>query len=243
MDRTEAAQALGEEQLLKQWRKVKQALKEAKMNVKARMHGNQLLEERPSEQKLWDRRPEILPKHQEQIQEQRNLGHGRSEATVRVGIFLPQDGEMGDTKQAVNVVKRTELTSSCMGIVMVSTRNLETVVIQRQYSQNPVLVLVPGSREQNHDAFDVIKLDRMQEVMIVVSDPKKPEEPEERGRSTLVTTIQMRKGTIVCKTTEADVANVAVDDSMEVTISLLGAAAEKNVWSNALKNLTRFWEE
>ena len=34
MDRTEAAQALGEERLLKQWRKVKQALKAAKMNVK-----------------------------------------------------------------------------------------------------------------------------------------------------------------------------------------------------------------
>ena len=29
MDRTEAEEALGEEQLLKQWRKAKQALKEA----------------------------------------------------------------------------------------------------------------------------------------------------------------------------------------------------------------------
>ena len=34
MDGTEAAEALGEEQLLKQWRKAKQALKEAKTSVK-----------------------------------------------------------------------------------------------------------------------------------------------------------------------------------------------------------------
>ena len=34
MNQTEAVQALGEGQLLKQWRKTKQAFKEAKMNVK-----------------------------------------------------------------------------------------------------------------------------------------------------------------------------------------------------------------
>ena len=62
--------------------------------------------------------------------------------------------------------------------------------------------------------------------MFVVRDPRNPEEPEKRRRSTPVTAIQMVKGTIVCKTTGADVANVAVDDSMEETISLLGAAAE-----------------
>ena len=146
--------------------------------------------------------------HQEQIQEQRNLGHGRSEATVRVGIFDPAGPRLGDRHE-----------TGCERGQENGTDVLE----------NPVLVLVPGCREQIHDAFDVIKLERMQEVMFVARDPKKPEEPEERGRSTPVTAIQMEKGTIVCKTTEADVANVAVDDSMEITISLLGATAEKNV--------------
>ena len=101
--------------------------------------------------------------------------------------LIPQDRDWEtDTKQALNVAKRTELTFSSMGIVVVSPRNLETVVSQRQYFQNPVLVLVPGGREQIHDAFDVIKLERMQEVMFVARDPKKLEEPEERGRSTPV---------------------------------------------------------
>ena len=104
------------------------------------------------------------------------------------------------------MVKRLELASSGVGIVAVNPRNLVAVVGRGQYFQNPVLVLVPGSRKQIHDAFDVIKLERMQDVMFVVRDPKKPDEPEERGRSTLVTAMQMVKGTIVCKTTEADVA-------------------------------------
>ena len=146
--------------------------------------------------------------HQEQIQEQRNLGHGRSEATVRVGIFDPAGPRLGDRHE-----------TGCERGQENGTDVLE----------NPVLVLVPGSREQIHDAFDVIKVERMQGVVFVARDPKKPEEPEERGRSTPVTAIQMEKGTIVCKTAEADVANVAVDDSMEITISLLGATVEKNV--------------
>ena len=66
-------------------------------------------------------------------------------------------------------------------------------------------------------------------------DPKKPDEPEERGRNTRVTAIQMEKGTLVCKVTEADAANVLTDDSVEITVSLLGAVAEKRVWTNALK--------
>ena len=39
--------------------------------------------------------------------------------------------------------------------------------------------------------------------------------------------------TIVCKVTEADVTITAADDSVEITRSLLGAAAKKNVWNNA----------
>ena len=71
MSQAEAAEALGEGQLLKQRRKVKQALKEAKMNAKDKtlensrksstMHGNQLPVERLSGRRLWDKRREILP--------------------------------------------------------------------------------------------------------------------------------------------------------------------------------------
>ena len=67
---------------------------------------------------------------------------------------------------------------------MVNSRNLETVVSQKQYFQNPVVVLVFGSREPTHEALDVINLERMQEVTFVLRDPK---EPEERGRNTHVT--------------------------------------------------------
>ena len=40
---------------------------------------------------------------------------------------------------------------------MVSPRDLETVESQRQFLQNPLVVLVLGSRVQIHDAFDVLK--------------------------------------------------------------------------------------
>ena len=44
-------------------------------------------------------------------------------------ILIPQDREWEtDTKQAVNVIKGTELTYLNTGIVMVSPRNLDTVV-------------------------------------------------------------------------------------------------------------------
>ena len=101
--------------------------------------------------------------------------------------------------QRAKTVRQTwsKLTSSSTGIVMVNPRNLETVVSQRQYFQDPVVVQVPRSREQNYEAFGVIKQGKMQEMTFVVRGPKKPDEPEERGRSTLVTAIQMEKGTIV----------------------------------------------
>ena len=51
---------------------------------------------------------------------------------------------------------------------------------QRQHFHNPVVGLVLGSREQIHEAFEAIMLERMQEVTFVVRDPKKPDEPEER---------------------------------------------------------------
>ena len=47
-----------------------------------------------------------------------------------------------------------------------------------------MVVLVLGSREQIHEAFDVIKLERMQDVTCVVRDPKKPDKPEEREEET-----------------------------------------------------------
>ena len=67
---------------------------------------------------------------------------------------------------------------------MVNPRNLESLVSQRQYFQNPVVVLlVLGSREQIHDSFDVFALERMHDETYVVRDPTKPVEPEERGRN------------------------------------------------------------
>ena len=82
--------------------------------------------------------------------------------------MVPQDRDWEtDTKHAVNVVKRKELTSSSMGNVMVNPRNLEIVVSQRQYFQSPVLILVPGRREQIHDAFQTRRARRMQPPEIV----------------------------------------------------------------------------
>ena len=101
------------------------------------------------------------------------------------------------------------------------------------------MVLVFASREQIHEAFDVIKLERMQEVMFVVRDPKKPDEPKERKTAQLSQQYRWGNGTIVCKVTKADLANVAADDSMEKTTSLLGAAAEKMLGQNALKKPLR----
>ena len=75
-------------------------------------------------------------------------------------------------KQAVSVIKRMELTSPSTGIVMLNSRNPETVESQSQYFQNLVAMLVPGSREQIHEAFDVITLERMQDVTFVVSDQR-----------------------------------------------------------------------
>ena len=87
-------------------------------------------------------------------------------------LLVPQERDTEtDTKQVVNRIKRTELTSSNTGIVMLKPRDLETVVSQRQYFQNPV---------QIHEALDVIQLERMQEVTFVVRNRKKPDEPEER---------------------------------------------------------------
>ena len=77
-------------------------------------------------------------------------------------------------------------------------------------------------RKQNHEGVDIFKLERTREVTSVVRDPKKPDEPEERGRITLVTAIQIGKGDIFCKITEADVENIAKHDTMDTTISLLG---------------------
>ena len=51
-----------------------------------------------------------------------------------------------------------------------------------------------------------------------------------RGRSAPVTAIQTAKWTSVCKVTEADVAKVTADDSMEITMSL-----RKHMWTNAMK--------
>ena len=143
-----------------------------------------------------------MPQHiRSEFKNQRNLGHDGSENIGPSGkILIAQDRDWEtDTKQAVSVIKRTELTFSSTEIVMVNPRNLEAVVNQRQYFQNTVVVLVLGSRERMHEAFDVIKLARLQEVTLVVGDQKKPDEPEERGRSTLVTAIQTGKGTMVCK--------------------------------------------
>ena len=91
--------------------------------------------------------------------------------------------------------------------------------------QNPVVALVPGSREQIHKAFDVFTRERMQEVTYVLDPP--------------VAAIQKGQGTIVCKGTEGDVANIAADGSMEITIFLLGAAAGKMFGHMHRRNLTR----
>ena len=112
------------------------------------------------------------------------------------------------------MVNRTELTSLEHGNRDGKPRN----VSQRQYFQNLVLILVLGSREQIHDAFDVIKLERMQEVMFVVSQKREEEEH-------LLQQYRWRRAPSCAKIPK----NVAVDDFMEITISRLGAAAEKNV--------------
>ena len=51
-------------------------------------------------------------------------------------------------------------------------------------------------------------------------DPNKPDELEERGKHTCHSDTDGKKGTIVCKVTDADVANAAADDSMEVAMSV-----------------------
>ena len=51
---------------------------------------------------------------------------------------------------------------------------------QRLHFQNLVVVLDPGGRQQIHEAFEVITL---------VGDRKKPNEPEERRRNTPATAI------------------------------------------------------
>ena len=113
-------------------------------------------------------------------------------------------------------------------------RNLETVVNQRVFPEN---CGGAGPREQrtNSRGLRCHQAGKNAGVSSVARDPKEPDEREDRGRSTLVTAIQIGKGAIVCEVTEGDVANIAADDSMEMTISLLGAAVEKKVWANALK--------
>ena len=92
------------------------------------MHGHQLLVER-----LWDKRREILPKkHQEQVQNKEVWDTTEARERFERKVLVPQDLDWKtDTRQAVNVIKRTELTSSSTGTWMVNLGNLETVVSQR----------------------------------------------------------------------------------------------------------------
>ena len=121
MSETDAAQTQGEEQLLAPWRKVKQSLKETKMHVTdTRKHDKEFecAWESASGGKAFrskvagGRGESPCQIHQEQ--KQRNLGHDESETEVRTEKpLIPQDREWKtDTKQAVSVIKRTELTSS-----------------------------------------------------------------------------------------------------------------------------------
>ena len=117
MSQKEAAKAKGEEQLLTQWRRVKQALKEAKIIVKnmhtlrksSKLRGNQLHVEKFFEG-CGTRSERFCQVRQQHVHEQRNLGHDGSEATVRVGSHDPTGLRLGDTEQAVSVITRTELT-------------------------------------------------------------------------------------------------------------------------------------
>ena len=127
---------------------MKQALKEAKMNVKdtrkiekefenawESASGRKAFRAKVVGQEARDLAKYIMNKEIWDTAEVKQRSEWESS--------IPQDRDWEtDTQQAVNVVKRMELTSSSMEIVMVSPRNLETVGSQRQYFQNPVLVLV-----------------------------------------------------------------------------------------------------
>ena len=104
---------------------------------------------------------------------------------------------------------------------MVSPRNLETLVSQRQNFQNPVLVLVSWKQRTNSRCIRCDQAGRN------AGSDFCCERPEETRRARR----KRKKHTCFSNTTEAGVANVAVDDSMVITVSLLGGVAEKkNVW-------------
>ena len=109
---------------------------------------------------------------------------------------------------------------------MVNPRKLETVVNQRVFPE-PCGGAGPREQRTNSRGLRCHQAGKNAGVSSVARDPKEPDEREDRGRSTLVTAIQIGKGAIVCEVTEGDVANIAADDSMEMTISLLGAAARE----------------
>ena len=219
---------------MKQWRKVKQALNEAKMNVRDTRKLEKEFENASGISIWWTglqsegcgtRGERSCRKRQEQVLEPRNLGHDGSETVGILGPTGPRLGDEHETSCERDQKNRADIFLSTEA-VMVFSSNLETIVRQRQYSQNPVVVLVIGSRLSiSRSKLSVLSSSKdMQQVTIVVRDQKKPDELEERGRSTLVTAIQMVRGKIVCKVTEADVANVAVDDSTEI-----------NVWTSAFR--------
>ena len=72
---------------------MKQALKEAQMNVKDTRKFMEIIFWRKSLQSKGGgtRDERSCQIHQEQIQEQRNLGHGRSEAELEWEPLIPQD--------------------------------------------------------------------------------------------------------------------------------------------------------
>ena len=121
------------------------------------MRGNQLRLEKISGRRLFGQEARDLAKYIRSRLENKEIWDTTEVRQRSERRFLvPQDRDWEtNTKQAVNVIKRTELTSSTGGIVMVNPRNLETVVSQRQSFPNPVVILLLGSREQIHEAFDL----------------------------------------------------------------------------------------
>ena len=110
--------------LLKQWRIEKHALKEAEMNVK----DTRKLEEfsKCMGISFWWKSLQIEGEtREEQVRKQRNLGHdGRVRQRAEWEILDPQDREWETDTSCACDKKKTKLTSSSTGIVMVRSREI-----------------------------------------------------------------------------------------------------------------------
>ena len=158
--------------------------------------------------------------HHELFQKQRNLGHDGSETDVRVGNPDPTAPRLGDRhesscecdeKNGADILEHGNRDGN--------PRSLEAVVNQREYFQNPVVVLGPWEQRAISRGFRCYQAGKMQAVTLVVRDRNQTNQRKE-GEAHLSQRYRL---------------GIAADVFMEITMCLLGAVADTNVWTNAQK--------